>query len=419
MSQVIVRRLVGPNAGHRIVLKSQFGQEISKINIFHDRYLIAKTPKTLLCGDLDSCRLSEVQWESSESVKERYIFENASCAMVYCAGELTLVEYGKNEILGTCRTEHMRSAVLSVRINERPPSRTESKSGERKGGPGDPSEWNNKKVAYLLDVLTARVLDLATGQGIAEISHDSKIDWLELNGRGNLLLFRDKRRQLHLYNIHKQERTTLLSYCNYVQWVPDSDVVVAQNRNNLCVWYNINAPDKVSTHKIKGEIEEIERANGRTEVIVDEGINQASYQLEEALIGFGTAVEDRDFAKAIHTLEEQELNPQTEAMWGELAQLALDDEDLPTAERCFAALGNVAKARYLRRIAKTATGITAKTGQDGMQHWAVRSMLAQLRGDYTRAERVFVKQGQVDEAIEMYQTLHRWDDAIKVAEQAS
>jgi uncharacterized membrane protein len=83
-------------------------------------------------------------------------------------------------------------------------------------------------VAYLLDVLTARVLDLSTGVGIAEISHDSKIDWLELNGRGNLLLFRDKRRQLHLYNIHKQERTTLLSYCNYVQWVPDSDVVVAQ-----------------------------------------------------------------------------------------------------------------------------------------------------------------------------------------------
>ncbi len=37
LSQVIVRRLVGPNAGHRIVLKSQFGCEINKINIFHDR----------------------------------------------------------------------------------------------------------------------------------------------------------------------------------------------------------------------------------------------------------------------------------------------------------------------------------------------------------------------------------------------
>jgi hypothetical protein len=34
----------------------------------------------------------------------------------------------------------------------------------------------------------------------------------------------------------------------------------------------------------------------------------------------------------------------------------------------------------LRRIHKTATGITANTGQDGMNHWAVRAMLAQLRG---------------------------------------
>ena len=72
--------------------------------------------------------------------------------MIYCAGELTLVEYGKNEILGTCRTEHMRSAVLSVRINERPPARNErtndgrgeSKDG-KKGGPGESADWNNKK----------------------------------------------------------------------------------------------------------------------------------------------------------------------------------------------------------------------------------------------------------------------------------
>ena len=36
-------------------------------------------------------------------------------------------------------------------------------------------EWNNKKVAYLLDVLTARVLDLATGVGIAEISTTARL----------------------------------------------------------------------------------------------------------------------------------------------------------------------------------------------------------------------------------------------------
>jgi len=42
----------------------------------------------------------------------------------------------------------------------------------------------------------------------------------ELNPRGTHLLFRDKKRQLSLFNIAKQERTTLLNYSGYVQWVP-------------------------------------------------------------------------------------------------------------------------------------------------------------------------------------------------------
>ena len=37
--------------------------------------------------------------------------------MVYSGGELTLVQYGQNEVLGVCRTEHMSSYLISVRIN--------------------------------------------------------------------------------------------------------------------------------------------------------------------------------------------------------------------------------------------------------------------------------------------------------------
>ena len=57
--------------------------------------------------------------------------------------------------------------------------------------------------------------------------------------------------QLHLCDVESQERTTILNYCSYVQWVPLSDVVVAQNRGNLCVWYNIDAPEKVTMFPIK------------------------------------------------------------------------------------------------------------------------------------------------------------------------
>ena len=77
-----------------------------------------------------------------------------------------------------------------------------------------------------------------------------------------------------------------------MQWVPDSDVVVAQSRNQLCVWYSIfNAPDRVTLHEIKGDIEEVERSEGRTFVTVDEGVNTVEYELDEALINFGACLE--------------------------------------------------------------------------------------------------------------------------------
>ena len=82
-----------------------------------------------------------------------------------------------------------------------------------------------------------------------------QVDWLDLNSRGDLLLFRDKRRKLHVYDVITQTRSTLLTYCSFVTWVPGSDVAVAQSRNQLCVWYNIFAPDKVTTKAIKGDVE--------------------------------------------------------------------------------------------------------------------------------------------------------------------
>jgi hypothetical protein len=69
------------------------------------------------------------------------------------------------------------------------------------------------------------------------------------------VLFRDKRRKLHVFDITTQTRSTLLTYCSFVTWVPGSDVAVAQSRNSLCVWYNIFAPDKVTTKTIKGDVE--------------------------------------------------------------------------------------------------------------------------------------------------------------------
>lgn len=409
LSQVIVKRLA---TGARVVVRSAFGCEITKLNVFQDRFLVGNTSNTLLVGDLDSGKLSEVQWQSTGT--EKYMFDNESVCIVYQAGELSLIEYGQNEVLSSVRTEHLSAHLLSVRINERPNHANLDQQQQQQprvlGAEGN----ENKKVAYLLDLQTIAIKDLHL-QVSSTVNHDARIDWLELNSRGNLLLFRDKRRQLHLFDLDAQKRSTLLHYCNYVQWVPESDVVVAQNRGNLSVWYNIRAPDKATIYQIKGDVEQIERGNGRTEVIVDEGMNTASYQLDESLISFGTALDDQALVAAMAILEPLELTPETEAMWSQLSEAALAANDHRIAERCAAALGDVARSRFLRQVNKL-DQLERNKFDDGVAHWRVRAKLAVLKNDFRSAEHLLLSQGQVDEAIEMYQHLHKWEDAIRVAE---
>ena len=233
-----------------------------------------------------------------------------------------------------------------------------------------------------------------------------QVDWLELNPSGSKLLFRDKNRHLHLFDVATQNKTTLLNFCSYVQWVPNSDVVVAQNRNNLCVWYSIDAPERQTIFQIKGDVEDIERAGGRTEVIVDEGINTVSYRLDETLIEFGMRIENKDFERAVDLLETLEYSTETEAMWNTLCNLALQDNRLVIAERCCAALGDMSRACFLRKVTDVAETAQAEGLADGASHFLVRAKMATLEKNFDRAEAILLEQGAVEEAMEMYQVIY-------------
>ncbi|CAB1340225.1 unnamed protein product, partial [Coregonus sp. 'balchen'] len=397
LSQVIVKNL---STGMRVVLKSHYGYEIDEVKIMgKDRYLVAHTSDTLLLGDLASNKLSEVAWQGSGG-NEKFFFENETVCMIFNAGELTLVEYGSNDILGSVRTEFMNPHLISVRLNER----------KQRGVEG------NKKLAYLIDIKTIAIVDLAGGYNLGTINHDSKIDWLELNETGRKLLFRDKKLRLHLYDIESSVKTTVLSFCSYVQWVPGSDVVVSQNRGNLCVWYNIDSPERATMFPLKGDIVDLERSNGKTEVIVTEGVNTVSYTLDEGLIEFGTAIDDGDYYRATAFLETLEMSSETEAMWKTLSKLSLEARQLHIAERCFAALGDVSKARFLNETNKIADKVSKEYGGDGTEFYQVKARLAMLAKNYKLAEMYYMEQNAIDEVMEMYQELHMWDDCIAVAE---
>ncbi|KAM9703852.1 intraflagellar transport protein 172 homolog [Menidia menidia] len=397
LSQVIVRSL---SSGTRVVLKSYYGYEIEEVKILgKDRYLVAHTSDTLLLGDLQTNKLSEVPWPGSGG-NEKFFFENETVCMIFNAGELSLVEYSNNEILGSVRTEFMNPHLISVRLNERKQRGVE----------------DNKKLAYLIDIKTIAIVDLAGGFNLGTISHDSKIDWLELNETGRKLLFRDKKLRLHLYDVESGMKTTLLSFCSYVQWVPGSDVVVAQNRGNLCIWYTIDSPESITMFPIKGDIVDVERAEGKTDVVVTEGVNTVTYTLDEGLIEFGTAIDDGDYDRATAFLETLEMSAETEAMWKTLSKLALEARQLHIAERCSAALGDVSTVRFLHQTNQIADKVSQEMGEDGTTFYQVQARVAMLDKNFKLAEMLYMEQNAVDEAIEMYQELHMWDEGIAVAE---
>lgn len=77
----------------------------------------------------------------------------------------------------------------------------------------------------------------------------------------------------------------------------------------------------------------LERQNGKTEVLIQSGVDAISYKLDEGLIEFGTAVYDGDYQRALNFLESLEITKETEAMWKTLAELALSSRNLVVAER--------------------------------------------------------------------------------------
>lgn len=236
---------------------------------------------------------------------EKFYFDNPTVCLVFNAGELSLIEYGDNSILASVRTEFANPHLISVRLNERV------------------QNLENKKLAYLLDLKTICIIDLLSGITIGQIQHDSKIDWLELNETSIKLLFRDKKQRLFLVDVTSAEKTCLFSGVSFVQWVTGSDVAVAQSSNNLVVWYNIELPDHPTIIPVRGEITEVVRENGKTEAIAQEGHSTLSYELDEGLVEFGTAINDNDYGRAVLFLETIGDKPEAEAMWHNLANIAI------------------------------------------------------------------------------------------------
>lgn len=144
----------------------------------------------------------------------------------------------------------------------------------------------------------------------------------------------------------------LVTGASFASWIPGSDVVIAQTGQTLAVWYNVDAPEAATLTPIKGDVIDVIREDGRTSVIVEEHGIKVPYLLDEGLIEFGTALHDNDFGRVVLFLENMGDSPQVETMWENVARNAMNERKLMIAARCYAAMGDVACAKFLEETAK-------------------------------------------------------------------
>lgn len=116
----------------------------------------------------------------------------------------------------------------------------------------------------------------------------------------------------------------------------------------------------METIEIRGDVMDVVKESGKTAVRVQDGALVTEIGLDDQLIEFGTAVEDSDWIRALSYLEKLESQSEGSAkgLWNTLARLTVEANDLRIAARCYAALGDIAKVRFLAETIHTAEQIS-------------------------------------------------------------
>ena len=389
LSQIMVK---DTKKGKRMTIKSNLSPEILKVNIQDENYIIINTEHSLIVGDLSLQKFSEVPFNSTGT--EKFDFNNYNSCLVYSTGEIAVIEYGNNEIIGYFKTDYTHQNLISAKISSK-------------------KNQNIKLIAYLIDPLTIYIQDLNTQNIILNFSNDSNIEYLEFNKSGNKLVFRDSNKNLNMLSLPEGKKVTLVPLCTFVQWVPNSDVLVAQNSKSLYVWYNIDNYTSPELINIKGNVELIERRKGKIEVFINEGPtdgkdNITSIFLNENLVNLTHALDERDLTKAVSILDNLPQSKENILYWKKLSEISLEERNLGIALRCFASLGDYSKISYIKKLLK----LKEKEPNNPL----VEVKLLVLEKNFKEAEELMLKNNMIKEAIEIYKELHKYEEALRIAE---
>ena len=425
----------------RINIKTNLAPEILKVEIKNNNFLIVTTDNSLIVGDLTTQKYSEVPWNNSDSC--RFDFNNLNTCLVYVNDEVAVIEFGNNEIIGYFRTEYCHPNLISARLF--------NKANE-----------SIKLIAYLIDPNTIYIHDLITQSIIINYTNDSKIEYVEFGKSGNKLIFRDSSKKLNLLllknnsnennnntnlnNNAPYKSITILNLCSFVQWVPNTEILVAQSHQDLFIWYNLDNYQNPQVKPINGIIDSIIKNKGKIEIYINDdpnndentsvnGGNNYKIYLDENLVNLSIALDDKELTKALMILENLPKNNEYKYYWKILSEISLEEKNLMIAQRCFAALGNFSKMKYLKNLYKLKKENLITNNKknennnenkqnnenDNMEkkinQIIIDAKLLLIKKKFDEAKKLLLDNNLIKEAIDIFKEIHKYLDAIEIAEQ--
>ena len=355
------------------------------------RYVIARTNQSMLLADTQTQKFSEILWEFSE--EEEFNFDNKSLVLIRNQEEVSAVQLGYHEILGSIRTDFYHKKLLSGRVYP------------------EKSPNQHKLLCYLLDTQTACVLDLNTKMNVCLVEHDSMITGLQMDPTGRKVLFKDNNNEVHLFDTTSKTKIGLARNAQFWGWVPESDVILCHTTDNLKVWYSSDHLENWTSYPAKGKVIRIQSdLEGVTKAVLLDGNIEREIELDGLLIRFNFALKQKNFGKCLCILGEDH-SQRSSFHWKNLLKIALAEENYYVVEKCYAAMGDYSKKEFFRNINKL-----KRRGKDTT--WEVKVELALLKGQYGVAENILVERDMKDRAMEVFQDMHRWEDAIRLGRQS-
>ena len=362
---------------------------IEKISIQKDNYIIITTQDKLIIGSINLGLFSEINLILNGN--EIFDFNNDKICMIYCQGDVNFIEYGINEVIGTCKSDIDKLNSIIIKSFK---------------------QVQSKILVYLVDSYTVNISNLTEGNVLFSVNHNTAIESIKISPNGVKLLICDINKTLTLVNTQTNNKIILLENVLFYYYSNSYDILIAQSNNiKYIILYpeDINYIVKSSLKEIKGitsKLKEIREEDDKIIIIQQIDNTEEITYVDDFFIIFCQHIESNNIKKAISLICDFNIN--NSSLWDYMTKLCLEKKEIYFLYQCYGMLNNFPKTKYVK-------GIINDIEHLGPNHPIIEAKMYLLQKDFIKAENILIKNNLIKEAYNLFNEVQKYEISYEIA----